>query len=261
MAKGIVFLLCMLVAVLSANGQDLITRTDGVVLKATQLEITPNLVRFRLFESSDTLVYQISLTDVRSIQKEDGSVQTFAAIASPSMVLVGKASFNYETDLGQNIFFFHAFDLIYNNLTFAYERIFPAGKLGLKIPVTFGLSRNSDQYFGSFRENTVFGTGVELKVYPAGQGRFRYFLSPAVHLSTFRISYYANWGLAEESTASLYSAAVKAGGYYQFSKRFLFSADLGIGYRFFNHSGTTDEYYIYTNEVFVPANIHIGFRF
>ncbi|GGK79503.1 hypothetical protein ACD591_08460 [Rufibacter glacialis] len=246
-----------------ARGQDIITRSDGVILKATVLEISPTLVRFRLFGASDSLLYQISPRDIQTIQMADGSVKTFSPAATPTGTSTQDLPFDYETHFRKNILAFYPLDLIFSNFSFSYERISSSGKLGVKVPLIIDMGTNSDFYDNSFRENEIFGIGLELNFYPSGQGRFRYFITPAFHYRSYSVYYYDYRPMQPEpqkADASMVSLALKSGAYFHLSKLFLVGADLGLGYRFFR-TPDEDPYLFERNRVFLPGNIHVGFRF
>lgn len=266
MVKGTLLTVCLLSSVMLAWGQDLITRTDGVVLKAQVLDVKPNLIRFRLFNAADSLVYQISPQDVRSIQMADGTVKTFtaASAAAPAMERTETSSFNYETEYGRNVVSVYLLDFFYTNLAFAYERIVASGKIGLKFPIMIGLSKETEYYTDAFREQVNYGLGLEVNIYPERQGRFRYYLAPAIHYRSFDFYNYNYRNGSEPGLDEAFMTTLnfKIGAYYQFTRFFMVSADTGIGYRFFHlPDNVEDTYSSYNNRFFVPGNLNLGFRF
>ncbi|KAA3437734.1 hypothetical protein [Rufibacter hautae] len=264
MVKGTLLAVCLLSSVTLAWGQDLITRTDGVILKTKVVEVKPDIIRFRLFDSVDSLVYHISPQDVKSIQMADGTVKTMMPSAAPVTEEDEKKSFNYETEYGRNLLYFYLLDLLYANLAVAYERIIASGKIGLKFPVMIGLSKESDYYTYAFREQVNYGLGLEVNIYPERQGRFRYYVTPAIHYRSFDL-YNFNYYNGSESPyeqGAMTTLNFKIGAYYQFSRFFLVSADTGIGFRIFHFPDTSEEQYpFFDNRFFVPANLNLGFRF
>jgi hypothetical protein len=254
--------ICLLFTLVQAYGQDIITRTDGVVLKVTVQEVTPQLIRFRMFGATDALVYQISTADVRTLQRTDGTVQTFAPMVVEQPVA---PSFAYESGLGRNIVSFYPLDLLYGNLSLAYEYILSAGKVGIKIPLTAKVGQSREWYGNDFRRNTIYGLGLEVNLYPNRQGKFRYFFAPSFLYRAYDAYYYDYYGGTNEpesATASVFSVAAKTGVYYHLGRSFLFSADLGLGFRFFNFP-KEDMYYEYERNprFHIPGNLHLGFRF
>lgn len=263
MAKKILVFSLLLLVVLLVDGQDLITRSDGVVIRATVLEIKPGLLRFRHYQQPDTLVYQISTRDVGSLRLADGTVRTF-----PEAEKKEAAPFDYYTASGRNILWYNFFELIYPNFALAYERVLASGKIGLKIPLLVGLSsgNSSNSYSIDVRKNTRFGTGLEMNVYPFGQGRFQYYVGPAFQYRTYQGYFYATNpgsppGLQSQNTA-MFSLALKNGAYYQFSRFFIASVDAGLGYRFLREAHNPDYYYIeHRNRQMLTFSLHLGYRF
>ncbi|MGV3589851.1 MAG: hypothetical protein ACO1OF_22780 [Adhaeribacter sp.] len=265
MAKKILLLFYCWFAVLMAYGQEIITRTDGVAIQAQVLEIKPNQINFRLFGQPDTLIYQISTQDVQTLRRADGATQTFNQPGAN----VADRGFNYETQTRRHILWFHPLDLIYASFTLGYEYLLPSGKLGVKIPVSLGLAGGTgSNYYDDFRRNNRYGAGLELNIYPFGQGRFNYYFGPAVNYRSYRFYYY-NYaqGLPQpellKENAQLFTAAIKNGIYYQFNKSFSIGADVGLGIRFFNEPEPTVDYYYPENRTrgFLPGNLQLGFRF
>ncbi|GEO04939.1 hypothetical protein AAE02nite_26030 [Adhaeribacter aerolatus] len=267
MVKKIYLLICFWLLVLGTYGQDIITRTDGVEIKAQELEVKPGQVSFKLFQVPDTLVYQISVQDVQTIKMADGSVRTFN---SPGTASEKKNTpFNYETQSGRNMLLFYPLDLVYANATLAYERIARSGKMGFRVPVSFGLSKEFQNNFNEFRRNTRLGVGLEINYYPFGQGRLQYYFGSALGFRTYQLLYYTsinspNGPQPQEHTmkAQMYSLAFRNGVYYQVSRHFILSADAGLGYRIFQEPQRPDGYYPENrDQMFLPVNFHLGFRF
>ncbi len=261
MCKKILLLLCCWLLVLGIYGQDIITRTDGVEIKAQGLEIKPGQINFRLYQQPDSLVYQISVQDVQRVKMADGTVRNFAA---PTNGKKDATEFKYETDLGQNVLWFYPVELPSSNLTLAYERIMAGGKIGFRIPVALGFG--SDLQYNSpddFRRSNRFGTGLEINYYPFGQGRLVYYLGSSFHFRSYRTFFYGNSsqqpGL-QKAYAEMYALSVKNGIFYQISKSFVISLDAGLGFRFF-HIPLPENYYRPNNRAFVPGNLYVGFRF
>ncbi|WP_205503358.1 hypothetical protein [Rufibacter psychrotolerans] len=269
MAKRLLPVLCLLFALSHANGQDTITRTDGTTLKATVVEVTPAFIKFRLFQQLDTLLYQISTLDVQTLVLADGTTRSFAA-APASKEAPAKsqqqAAFNYETQYGRHLFWVSPLDLVYSNLTIAYEYILAKGKMGLKIPFNFSVTPPSRvQSLDSFRENNRYGLGLELNYYPHGQGRYRFFMGPALQYRVFRSYYYEFPGGTYEqkaADATMLLVAAKIGLYYQPTRRQLVAADAGVGYRYFRLPEQMQRNgFEISNRVYLPLNLHVGFRF
>jgi hypothetical protein len=265
MAKKLLLLSLLLLAFSLSYGQDLITRSDGMVLQATVLEMKPGLVRFKLFGQADTLVYQISTRDVEVIRMADGTTRTFPEAAAAKQE---SAPFDYYTRSGRNILWYNFFELIYPNFALAYERVLASGKIGFKIPLMIGLSpaNSANNYSIDVRKNTRLGIGLEMNVYPFGQGRFQYYVGPAFQYRTYQGYFYStNPGAPpglQSQNAGMFSLALKNGAYYQFSRFFIVSVDAGLGYRFLREAHNPDYYYMeHRNRQMLTFSLHLGYRF
>lgn len=262
MAKKLLLLSLLVLAVSLSYGQDLITRSDGVVIRATVLEMKPGLLRFRLYQQADTLVYQISTRDVGSVRLADGTLRTFPEAAAAK---TEAAPFNYETSSGRNILWYYPLELIYPTIALAYERILASGRAGFKIPVMAGLysGNTSSNYNTDIRQNTRFGAGLDVHIYPFGQGRFQYYVGPALHFRAFRSYYYpaSPSGLQKQNNA-LFILALKNGIYYQFTRFFIISGDAGPGFRFLLDPERPNPYAPETKlRRTFTGNLHLGYRF
>lgn len=264
MAKKICLLFCFWLVVVGTYAQDIITRTDGAVIRAQVLEIKPGQVNFRMYQQPDTLVYQISVQDVQSITMADGTTRTFNQPGAQT----GKKSiaFNYETQFGRNMLWFYPLDLLFTNFTMAYERVLASGKISFRIPLVLGLGSDleyNDYY--DFRKSNLFGTGLEVNFFPYGQGKLQYYLGPSIHYRSYRAYYYNDRSTQpqpglEKANSSMYTIAVKNGVYYHFSWAFIISADVGLGLRIFDVSPAIYAYRPNTR-VYIPGNLHVGIRF
>jgi hypothetical protein len=259
MAKKLFLLFFLVLAVFHTYGQDIITRSDGVTIQARAVEIKSSLINFKLFQQADSGVYQISTQDVQSVRLADGTTRSFPAPATA-------APFNYYTNSGRNILWYYPVDLFYSNFTLAYERVLPSGKVSLKVPLTIGLSGSNDpdSYYTGFRENIRLGAGLEVNFYPFGQGRFQYYLGPALACRSYRTYYYtAAQPTPQRQNAQMLSFALKNGLYYQFTKFFIISVDAGLGWRFFRKPDRPDNYYDPNdrNHAYLAGSLHLGFRF
>jgi hypothetical protein len=262
MSIRILLACCLAFAAAPTYGQDIITRSDGVKLQASILDMKPGLIRFKLFGQPDTAVYQISTQDVETVHMADGTTKNFTAPAD-----AGKKNrpFNYYTNSGRNILWYYPLDLIYANFTLAYERILPSGKTGIKIPLSIGLSPgNADVYSTSFRDHNRYGAGLEINFYPFGQGRLQYYLGPAFNFRSYK-AFYATTSqfIPEAHNATMYSLALKNGIHFQASRSFILSLDAGLGVRFIRQPEIAVNYNDYEGRTraYLPGNLHLGYRF
>lgn len=264
MAPKLLLLCLLLLAVSLSYGQDLITRSDGVVIKATVLEMPPGLLRFKLYQQADTLVYQISTRDVASVRMADGAVRTFPEAAA----IKEAAPFDYYTRSGRNILWYYPVELIYPIFALAYEHILASGMVGFKIPLMLGLSsgNTSNNYNTDIRRNTRFGTGLEVNIYPFGPGRFQYYVGPAFHYRSYRGYYYNTYSSSQPGPqikdTNLVSLALKNGVCYQFSRFLSISVDAGWGWRFLQEAhNPAYNFTEHRNRQILTGNLCLGYRF
>lgn len=260
MAKKVFLLFLLALAAGGGFAQDKITRSDGTVIGARVLEVRSDLILFRLLPPGDTGVYQISTRDVRLLNLADGSTKTFP------QVLPEREPFNYETSSGRNIGWFSPFDLLFGHIGVGYEHVLPGGKLSFKVPLVLGLSAPGEaaNYSSNYRANTRYFSGLEVNIHPFGQGRFRFFVGPAFYFASYWTYFYPGGSISpERHSLDMRSFALKNGLYYQFSRHFIVSGDIGLGRRTFRDRDRPDQGYYRVNRTgaYVPGNVHLGFRF
>lgn len=67
----------LLVAIMSAKAQDILTLTDNSVLKVKVLEITPTEIKYKKFDNINGPTYTSLISGVKSIIYENGTTETF----------------------------------------------------------------------------------------------------------------------------------------------------------------------------------------
>jgi hypothetical protein len=250
-------LLCIMLTVGLAYGQDIITRTDGKRIEAIIQDTSPTQIRFKLFSQPEGPTYLISTLDVLSVVGADGVHRTF----SPPTPASVNGTKSFESQLGRNLLLLHLFDFILNNFTFSYEHVLPSRTLGLRVPVSIGLSR-WEKYQGDYRENVIFKTGLGVNFYPFGQGKFTFYVGPAAQIGFFRGMYYYDPYLPQEPvTGHVVEGKAITGGIYHFTRWFFGSAEAGLGVRRVSHP---NNYYYnrdFNTNVMASFNMHLGLRF
>ncbi|MGV3503262.1 MAG: hypothetical protein ACO1O1_06105 [Adhaeribacter sp.] len=262
MAKKFFLFSLLVLADCCSYAQDKITRSDGVVIEARVVEVRADLIFFRPTLPADTGVYQISTRDVTVLRLADGSTKTFP------QVLAGREPFNYETSSGRRIVWFSPVDLVYGNLGLAYEHILPSGKVGLKVPLLLGLGSPGEpqNYSTNYRVNTRFGSGLDLNIYPFGQGRYRFYVGPAFQYVAYWAYYYPGTGGIpdpQRRSVNLVSLALKTGIHYQFTPSFMLGLEVGLGFHSHLHRPDPGQgyYQVNRNTAYLPFNFQLGFRF
>lgn len=98
-----------------------------------------------------------------------------------SQKLESKSLVVIDTQLGNNIFSFNYFALVYKTAAISYERIFLDGLFGVKVPLQLTLDKKND---GSknYESRSGFMSGIDLNFYPKKQGKLKYFIGHRIDL-------------------------------------------------------------------------------
>jgi hypothetical protein len=76
MKQLFLFALVVIGAVSAGNAQDLIIKKDGGQIAAKVLEVRPVEIKYRLHNTTDSMIYGISPSDIAMIRYEDGMVDS-----------------------------------------------------------------------------------------------------------------------------------------------------------------------------------------
>lgn len=247
MIKKIFLSLALIPTLLVA--QDKIIMTDGNVKEGN---IVSDGGKYVQYTNADNQTISIKKDYIKEIQYKDASKRNGLA----------KQGLNYESEnLGYNIVSYNFFGLVYKNIGFSYERILPNGNIGIKVPVAFSL--------GDFEVYTsrghVFQTGLDLNIYPLGQGELKYFLGPSLRfgemISNSSDSYYdpqLQQHVTEESEESAYVGFMFNNGVlWQPTENLSISSNAGIGLRGYESETFNDG----VSEVFFYMEASVGYRF
>ncbi len=163
--------------------QDVIYLSSKDIILANNIIIKPDSIVYTDFNDTTNTAITISKSIINTISFNDGSAIKIVK-NKPS-----KKSSNFPV----NIISFHLFDLVISNLTLSYERIISEGKVGIQIPISIGykdattslpllLPYGSEEYTNKLVSK--FYSGINFNLYPTGQGKFKYFLGPALHIGS-----------------------------------------------------------------------------
>lgn len=261
MRKKLSLIPLLILVACCSYGQDRIIRSDGAEIVARVLEVRADLIFFRLVPPADTGLYQISTRDVSQLRLADGSTKTF-----PQPAGMEAPSFNFETNSGRHIAWFSPLELLLGNIGLAYEHVLPKGRISVKAPLVLGLSAPDEpgNYSGNYREHTRYTSGLEVNIFPFGQGRFRISIGPAFHFGSYWTYYYPGGSFRPgRHQVDMLSFSLKNGLYYQFTPHLIISGDIGLGRRVFRDRESPAQGYYRDNRTgaYVPGNLHLGFRF
>jgi hypothetical protein len=233
-----------------------IYRTDGSREEARITLVGEKEIHYKKHINLDGPEYSLSKSEILLIEYENGSYEAMGEKSAPEN---GK---NLNTDFARNVISYHLFDLVFMDFTVSYERIFPSGKIGIKIPVAFGYDYYNDLYDFS---NIVY-SGIGVNFYPTGQGKWRYFMGPQVRFGLGRESdwlyYYDEEGLYQydeyvENEGFYTKFFIDNGVMFMPVKNFSVSAIGSIGIRYFPEA-------IYNEDVVRTTGhwaINLGYRF
>lgn len=171
---------------------------------------------------------------------------------------------------GQNILRFTPVTIFNENVGggISYERILDKdGKIGLNIPVYFGVSSYDNYYNGSNYNNinnySVF-INPGIKFYPAGQRKVTYAIGASLFTMMGDDDYYnSNGGPTYRVNASYMKAGIMVNNYLNFniSPKFNIGLEVGIGPSYLNQY--TENNYRTTEGIEVAGQFgfHLGYRF
>ena len=152
--------------------------------------------------------------------------------------------YEWTPNLGRNVVAVRPFDLLFDNATLTYERLFGKNnQIGLKLPLSLKYGPNQSPLLpqsANYPFNKSFSTGLEVNFYVGPPARLRYFLGPALHYGRFRYDYsegptdFFFWVVSfrdRRAIAERYAGYFNNGLCYQLGKRFMLAADAGIGWK------------------------------
>lgn len=250
----ILFILCN-----SANAQDVIYKKDGTKVKAIIEEITPVEISYKKYERPDGPIYKILKISVLLIEFEDGTIEVFNQVSETGAndeVDYEVANNLYAEKLKRNILSINYLHIINGNVHLGYERITKSGIAGLKLSVNYNIDDVDSDILAYNRD---FTTGIDINLYPTGQGKIKYFLGPSFRVGVVSTDYdYVNNRYIQRQTEFNYFGIFFNNGFnLQATPKLAlgFQGALGIG-RFSRRDGR------YTNtELDGIIAFNMGYRF
>ncbi len=297
-------LFCCLLLALSGFAQDKIYFKNGNTEAAKILEINKDDVAFKKNSNPDGPTYRELKTKIDKIVYANGTTENFGFMKveqikiAPATLTENSTDSKKEPDFvfKKNDITFSVSDVLFKRATFAYERIFGKGYIGVKIPVSFGLGSNkvfdvdylnsynddgnTQNYYYSYyvpadetnytsiiRKNTF---GLELKAYPFGQKPVSFFVGPAFYYGLLDIAYQETRYILDNSggynnyTSIITAKKDKTTSYsglintgFVFKSTTDFTIHLQIGLGFRKNNASFEEY---TATIFNPS-FQIGYTF
>lgn len=176
MKTTLLLVIALLLGTITAFAQDYIYLKNGDKIEAIVNETTKTATLYFEFGDSSRELKLIDNTNIKLIAYSNGKVKDFT----------DGSSMKTNDGVNNNLIAYHLADLLINNFTISYERIFNNGLMGIQIPLSVGYS-GYYQELGDFKN--IFYTGVNFNIYPTGQGQWRYFLGPGIRLGSGTYEY------------------------------------------------------------------------
>lgn len=272
--RGFYFSIFTLVIVLFANNsyaQDSLRMKTGAVYSVRIIEISESLIKYRTYSNPDGPLYTVSKSTIDQYKLEGKPWEYF--YDAPEQT---KRKSNSRTTVSEKNHYIalNISDLIRTDLTIFYEFILPGNKIGIRIPVTYGFRSGylnptvslSNPF--AFRRNTVFKTGVDLRIYAGyGMRKARFVFGPAFYY--VRMNKLAPDYLTNDQDYMIYKTSnsmrilflagiiVRPNDYIQFGIDGGLGGDIDFG------EGANASTYL-TGIPTVPKaqlNVHLGYRF
>ena len=229
------FLLLFLVAITNLNAQDFIMLNKGGSIQAKVQEVKSKEIVYKKFSNPTGPNYYIDIEDVEKINYESGAVDVFESNPNAGIPFSYNAN-KTESVFGNNIISINIPDILFQNVTFSYERFLgDQKKLGLRFPLSFSLYGDNNNNF-TFNSYNIFYSGVDVNYYPTGQGQARLFLGPVLRTGVARVNssvydqylmYYVN----STQNTGYFSFMLQGGFLFTPVKEIIISSSFGLGSR------------------------------
>jgi hypothetical protein len=171
------------------QAQDTLILTDGKKLSVKVMEVKKYMIQYKKTTNLNGPTYEYDIRDIGRIKYESGAVDEFNPIkgetATTESMIFGEIPKVTSVTLGRNVVYLNIVELVVQNLSISYERIIgPAGKLGIRIPLSVNLTGSGN--VSSFINN-YFYTGLDFNFYPFGQGQSRFIIGPSLRFGSTRL--------------------------------------------------------------------------
>ena len=233
---------------LPGRAQDLIRRRDTTRIEALVLEVEDSQIFYKKRAAQDGPTSVISTAYVQYVQYRSGTRQEFPQLAVSAASVLPSPPAEKLVNRGRNVVSIRPGDLVFNNATVTYERLLGVdSRVGVKVPLTVGVGHPSpvDRRDNHYQKYKTFSTGLELNFYPGPKERIRYYIGPAIQYGRFLYRYAERmgeldffglylgkvFGNYQESTGQHFAVLLNNGFWYQLGKRFVFTADCGVGWQ------------------------------
>src|SRR5215212_8273435 len=149
------------------------------------------------------------------------------------VIIIGGTNYifsqNTTPNQERNIISINYLNLVNSNLHLQYERILRNPIFGVKFSVNIGITDLGTDILPYYRK---FTTGADFNIYPAGQGRVKYFVGPAFRTGVVTEEF-ANSFSSANIDYNYYSFLFSNGFHIQPGKSFYMSFQAAVGIGFF----------------------------
>jgi hypothetical protein len=172
---------------MASYGQDILYIKGGKKDTVKVEEVTAKEVVYTKLNNPDGPVYRLPKSEIILIQYANGSIDIMknSEVSDAEKIAEEKKRKRWEDDpkfvasLRGNLAGINLLNLMNGNLNLFYERINPTGRVGFKITANVALvtAKDDPAIIKYQRKATI---GVDLKFYPTGQGKVKYFIGPSI---------------------------------------------------------------------------------
>ncbi|MES2629058.1 MAG: hypothetical protein V4616_08835 [Bacteroidota bacterium] len=237
--KNFLTIICLLIG-FGVSAQDKIYKKTGEVTSSKVMEIGEEFVVYKMYNNLEGPNYKIRKEAVEKIVYQNGTVDSFTNDPNAGRQNYAPAPpVNREPETpagnggyGFNVISFDFLSILFNEVGFSYERILNSGFIGIKVPLIIGMNSTANTSVRQYPN--VFQSGIDLNLYPAGQGRARYFIGPAFRFGQNENRYYDYYTTDSRNTYSTIAFQVNNGVMFQPAKHFNISLLFGVGLRKMN---------------------------
>lgn len=250
--KKITLLLVILgISMTALRAQDIVTLKDQTTLNVRVVNVSKQMLYYRLYTEPEGRIHTLLSDKIASIQYQDGTVS----------LLHTKTTYDFK----RNVMAFHVLDLLVNDFTLSYEFINQTGKLGFQIPLAIGYA-NNDTEIGSIlpfsgmegRFKSAFYTGLNLNIYPTGQGKVKYFMGPSIRFGNGYFETYTYQAGQYRTNTNYVKVLINNGLVISPVPSFSLSALLGLGILYTSEKEPSNEDHLRTTS---SLSFNLSYRF
>lgn len=220
-------LFCFALCAQNLLAQDIMYKKDGTKDTVTVEEVNPTEVVYKKYSRPDGPLYRLPKSQILLIQYNDGAIDVFdeAQPKTPEEKREAEKK-EFAEKLGRNVISINYLNLLNGNIHMGYERITRDGMVGLKYSINYNIADVETDILAYLR---LFSTGIDVNLYPTGQGRIKYFLGPSFRVGVARDFYYNGAGGPRNVDYNYFSIFFNNGFYAQPTKSLYLGMQAGLG--------------------------------